>query len=165
MQIIERALLATLLAMAAASASADDGATKPTDAFAFEHVSCKGGPNEVRVLVTDVEKSVGLIVADLYRDDPEGFLKRSGRVEQVRFAAKSPRTVFCFNPPEPADYAIALYHDENANKTLDRGAFGIPAEHYGISNNPKVRFRAPRVDEAIFDVASGGANVEIKMNN
>ncbi len=165
MRKISRVFLATSLAFAAGAASADDKAAKPDGGFTFEHVSCKGGPNEVRVLVTDVKKSVGLIVADLYRNDPEGFLRRSGRVEQVRFAAKAPRTFFCFNPPEPAVYAIALYHDENANKTLDRGTFGIPAEPYGISNNPNLRFRAPRVDEAVFDVASDGANVEIKMKN
>ena len=149
---------------AGATASAEMTATSVAD-FQFDHVSCSGAKSEIRVRVTDVKESIGQIVADLYRNDEDGFLKREGRVQQVRFAAKSPTTHFCFKAPGPENYAIAIYHDENANKSFDKGAFGIPAEPYGISNNPKLRFRAPTVDEALFEVASDGANVEINMRN
>lgn len=131
----------------------------------YEHVSCKSGENEIRVLVTGVKQGVGLIVADLYGNDEEGFLKKAGRVQQVRFAAKAPNTFFCFNPPEPELYAIAVYHDENANQTFDKGAFGIPVEPFGISNNPKLRLRAPKISEAAFEVAKEGTTVEIIMKN
>ncbi len=150
---------------AGANAPAADMTATPITEFQFDHVSCTGSKNEIRVRVTDVKENVGQIVGDLYRNDEEGFLKRAGRVQQVRFAAKAPTTFFCFRAPGPENYAIAIYHDENANKTFDKGAFGIPAEPFGISNNPKLRFRAPTVDEALFEVASDGANVEINMRN
>ncbi|MEM9169800.1 MAG: DUF2141 domain-containing protein [Pseudomonadota bacterium] len=159
---------ASLLAAAgpAWADAAARGETAGTAAdFDFEHVSCTGAANEVRVVVSGVKQSAGLIVADLYRNDPEGFLKRAGRVQQVRFAAKSPATAFCMKAPEAESYAIALYHDENANKTLDKGAFGIPKEPFGISNNPKIRFGPPSMDESLFAVAPDGANVEIKLKN
>ncbi|MGF1542984.1 MAG: DUF2141 domain-containing protein [Parvularculaceae bacterium] len=140
-------------------ALADDAA--PT----FEHVSCEGVENEIFVTVNDVRADVGLMVADLYRNDPDGFLKSQGRVQQVRFAAKSPTTHFCFQAPTPGDYAIALYHDENANKTLDRKAFGIPAEPFGISNDPSTRFGPPSIEESLFEVAQAGATIDIQLKN
>ena len=107
-------LLTSLTASAGAAEPASDVGRAP-----IEHVSCTGAANEVRVTVEDVRESIGLMVADLYRNDPEGCLKRDGRVQQVRFAAKAPQTQFCFHAPSPGRYAIALYHDQNANKALD----------------------------------------------
>ena len=108
-----------------------------------DHMSCKGSPLQIQVWVENVAENVGLMTADLYRNDQEGFLKTSGRVAQVRFAARAPVTAFCMTAPEVGDYAIAVYHDENANMSFDKKAFGLPAEPFGISNNPKLRFAAP----------------------
>ncbi len=150
--------LGGLFALSAGMAHADDSAST-----AFEHVSCKGGAHEVRVTVKNVRESVGLMVADLYRNDEEGFLNRGGRVQQVRFAARAPMTQFCFQAPEPGPYAIALYHDENANRTLDKKAFGMPAEPYGVSNDPPTRFGPPKLKDSLFEVADDGANIDINL--
>ena len=130
---------------------------------AFKHVSCTGAPNEVRVKIDKVANSVGLIVADLYRNDEAGYLKREGRVQQVRFAARAPVTEFCMHAPKPGEYAIALYHDKNANWTLDRGPFGIPAEPFGLSNNPPVRLAAPKIADTLFEVPADGAEIDIQL--
>ena len=129
----------------------------------FDHVSCTGAANEVEVVISKVSRSVGLMIADLYRNDKEHFLSREGRVDQVRFAARAPETRFCLHAPAPGQYAIAVYHDENANKTLDRRALGMPAEPYGISNNPRIRFGPPSIEESLFDVVESGAQVHIKL--
>lgn len=146
------------LVLASAAAANDDAV------FDFDHVSCNGAPNEIKLVIEGLEDSLGLVTVDLYVNDAEGFLKRAGRVVQRRAAAKAPRTSLCVTAPEAGDYAIAVYHDKNANKTFDKGAFGLPVEPWGISNNPKVRFRAPHVDEALFPVKDDGANVLIKLN-
>ena len=153
------------VSVASGAAVALDTPSTAEPSFQFEHVSCTGSENEIRVVITGVQQSAGLMVADLYRNEAEGFLKRTGRVAQVRFAAKAPQTNFCFYAPTPEKYAIAVYHDENANKTFDKLSFGLPAEPYGISNNPRIRFGPPSIDEAAFEVASNGANVEIKLKN
>jgi uncharacterized protein (DUF2141 family) len=38
------------------------------------------------------------------------------------------------------EYAIAVYHDKNANGKLDTNLLGIPKERYGFSNNARGRF-------------------------
>ena len=144
---------------------AGDPNTAPKIEAGIDHVSCIGGKNEIRIRIDGLEKSVGLMTADLYRNDPDGFLKRTGRIAQVRFAAKAPQTAFCMRTEAPGDYAIAVYHDENANKTFDKKAFGLPAEPYGISNNPIIRFGPPSVDEALFNVTAEGADVRIELRN
>lgn len=133
--------------------------------FEFEHVSCNGAPNQIRIVVSDIKRSVGLITADLYLNDKENFLRKAGRATRVRFAAHAPYTKFCVSVPEAGDYAVAVYHDKNANRKLDKGAFGLPSEPWGLSKNPKIRFRKPRVEEALFNVAPDGATMEIKLND
>lgn len=49
-------------------------------------------------------------------------------------------------------YAIAVYHDDNANGKLDHGFFGIPAEPMGLSNNHVPRFGPPTFDKAAMTV-------------
>jgi uncharacterized protein (DUF2141 family) len=153
------------VAAMAADAHAEEDVTGEEN-FDFEHVSCNGGQREIRLVVTDVEKSVGLITADVYPNDPASFLKgRNGnRITQVKYAAKSPVTNFCITLPETGDYAIAVYHDKNANEAFDKNFIGFPAEPWGISNNPKVTLSPPSVEEALFSVDADGADVEIHLN-
>ncbi len=162
---LARGLAVAAFLLAAAPLNANDKATMDVnDPHVFEHVSCKGSPFEIRIVVNNVKQNAGLITADLYPNRQEGFLMGRGRIKQVKFAAKSPQTKFCITAPETGDFAIALYHDKNANGDFDKTGIGLPAEPWGLSMNPKVRFRAPTVDQTIFPVAETGANVEIKLN-
>lgn len=63
----------------------------------------------------------------------------------------------------PGAYAVSLFHDENKNNKLDTGPFGIPREGYGFSRDPRPRFRAPRFDEAKFDLPAGGTAITVRV--
>jgi uncharacterized protein (DUF2141 family) len=160
-------MMFALLAAALLGTEAADTPVEPpintTKLPSFEHVSCTGSENEIRVVVKNVRESVGLIVADLYRDDPENFLSKEGREIKVSYAAVAPVTRFCIPAPIPAGYAIAVYHDQNANLRFDRGPLGMPAEPYGVSNNPRMRLGPPALEEALFHVHPQGAAVEIVL--
>ncbi len=52
-------------------------------------------------------------------------------------------------------YAIAILHDENGNKHLDRKPSGRPREGYGLSNNPKILLKTPSFAAAAINVACG----------
>ncbi|WDI32706.1 DUF2141 domain-containing protein [Hyphococcus flavus] len=152
------------LSTATVNANDDDDAASAAD-FTFEHVSCSGHENEIRIIVNDVKGAHGLITADLYPNEEDGFLRGRGRILQVRFAAKAPQTKFCIRAPESGLFAMSVYHDENANGDFDKNGIGLPAEPWGISNNPKVRFGPPKVEKALFEVgAETGAKVSINLN-
>ncbi len=162
---IAAAIVLTSSMSSAAFADNDNNDAVNSEDFNFEHVSCTGGPNEIRIIVTGVKKAVGLVTVDLYPNVEEGFLRSSGRIAQVRFAAKAPETKLCLKAPESGQFAISVYHDENANRKFDKNAFGLPAEAWGLSNNPKVRLAPPPVEKALFDVtADDGASVNIQLN-
>jgi uncharacterized protein (DUF2141 family) len=60
-------------------------------------------------------------------------------------------------------YTIALFQDINNNGKLDTNFMGIPKEPYAFSRNPKVKWRAPRYQEVVFDLkASTEMNVKLK---
>ncbi len=158
-------LASPFLTGAAIAAASEDNDELRAAEYVFEHVSCTGDANEIRIIITGVKKNAGLVTVDLYPNNEETFLRGRGRLTQVRFAAKSPMTKLCVSAPESGQFAMSAYHDENANQKFDKNAFGLPAEPWGLSNNPKVRLAPPPVEKALFDVTpDGGAHVHIKLN-
>ena len=53
----------------------------------------------------------------------------------MRMASPGNSAICQFNDIPPGTYAIAVFHDENANGKLDKNFLGIPCEGYGASNN------------------------------
>jgi len=60
------------------------------------------------------------------------------------------------------DYAIAVIHDENANKKLDTFA-GIPREGFGFSNNPAILFGPPSFSAARFTLGGDAETQQVHM--
>ena len=85
-------IMAASLAANASTAIANDKDAKNAAAFEFEHVSCTGAENEIRIIVSGVKGAHGLITADLFPNKEDGFLRGRGRLFQVKFAAKAPQT-------------------------------------------------------------------------
>lgn len=127
------------------------------------HPSCRNAEYEIRLKIEDVRKSVGLIVAELYPDDPVGFLSGGTRLAISRVAAMAPETAFCLQAPRPGRYGVSVYQDENANTEFDRSFLGLPAEPWGLSNNPRVGLKGPRIEESLFTVHAAGADVTISL--
>jgi len=48
----------------------------------------------------------------------------------------------------PGDYGVAVIHDENRNRKLDRNFIAIPKEGFGFANNPHVGLSAPAFEAA-----------------
>ena len=59
----------------------------------------------------------------------------------------APETILTFDVA-PGEYAVAVHHDANANGKLDANFLGIPKEGYGVSNDARPTFRAPKFSEA-----------------
>lgn len=153
-------VLATAAALSGAAAQAD-GTTASADGFST--VSCVGGANEIRLVVDNVKKGVGVLTVELYKNDPATWLKGEGRLVRKKFAARSPQTKVCLYAPGPGDYAIGMYHDRNNSNHFDKGAFGLPAEPYGVSNNPRMQFAPPSIQEALFHVGDRSTTVSVRL--
>ena len=131
----------------------------------LEPVACEARPNAIALTVTDVRSAAGTITVDLYDDVPESFLKGKRKVSRVRAPARPGTVHVCLAAPKPGVYALAIYHDENANKKFDRNFIGLPTEAFGVSNNPGFRLGPPSHDEAAFSVGAAGIHMVIDLRN
>ncbi len=63
----------------------------------------------------------------------------------------------------PGFYGIAVWHDENGNKKMDKNLLGIPKEKYGFSKNIYGRFGPPDFDKIAVKVTPEQV-VELTIN-
>lgn len=66
---------------------------------------------------------------------------------------------FTLDPVPPGRYAVRFFQDENANRKLDLGMFGIPKEGVGASRDATGFMSAPKVKDMLFDVPFEGVQV------
>lgn len=107
--------------------------------------ACTGPESPVRlhVDVENVQSSEGLIAVTLYADDRSKFLMKRGSLYVGRVPARSGTTSVCIHVPSTGTYALAVYHDADADRGFDRTGIGLPAEGFGFSNNPRVFLGMP----------------------
>lgn len=111
---------------------------------------------EIQGLKSDAgELAVGLF------DKAESFPKQFQYGQ--RLAAKSGTLSVTFKDVKPGVYAVSTYHDENNNKSLDRGMFGVPKEPYGFSQDARGEGGPPQFRDAQFEVGAEGARIVIKL--
>jgi uncharacterized protein (DUF2141 family) len=123
------------------------------------------GDAGVRIVVRvhGVRSSGGEVVAVLYGNNPDDFLRAGKRVARVRTPAAMGVLVLELSAPRSGRYAIAVYHDENGNRKLDTGLTGVPTEGFGFSNNPRIWLRPPRLEDVAFTVDSRPIAVDIDL--
>ena len=117
----------------------------------------------LRVEVKNIKTSSGEIGCSLFAGE-EGYpmdaekAYRGGWIE-----AKKEGVSFVFEGLEPGVYAVAVSHDRNGNRKTDTNFLGIPKEDWGVSNNVRPSLRAPRFDEARFEL-EGSKTIEIEID-
>jgi uncharacterized protein (DUF2141 family) len=124
---------------------------------------CGQATTRLLVQVHGVRNGHGSLVAILYGDRPDDFLRRKGWLDRERVPARAGSVALCLQVPRPGLYAVAVYHDENDNRRFDRGWTGLPSEGYGVSNNPRPVLRAPTHDESVIEVGAGSRVVHIEL--
>jgi len=149
------ALVATSLALVAAlplrAEPAPAGCTGPQSA------------HWVSIAVEGLRNSNGVVALTLYPDDPSRFLKPKGSLYVTKVNARAGLAQACIFVPKPGAYAIALYHDENANGKFDRSGLGLPVEGFGFSNNPATIMSLPSFGSVRLAIPKPGLVSRIHM--
>jgi uncharacterized protein (DUF2141 family) len=116
----------------------------------------------IRVVPVGLQSSKGNVVVQLaasasdFENDEEAF-----RFSIVKVENKQAEAVFAGVPH--GEYAIKIFHDENANDQLDTNFVGIPKEKFGFSNDAMGRFGPPSYDQARFVFQEEQATIRIKI--
>ncbi|EMI43036.1 DUF2141 domain-containing protein [Rhodopirellula sp. SWK7] len=105
---------------------------------------------EIRVAVYATEESFNIPENAIWRQsipiDADGFAK-----------VRIPRDEL------PESFAIAAYHDNNSNGSLDRNALGIPTERYGFSNAARGTVGPPSFESAVIEAPVQDGVIELKI--
>ena len=114
------------------------------------------------VTITDVRNRKGDLIFSVFTQ-PDGFpnVKAKSVYWEVK-PADADRVTFTAHLP-PGRYAAGVLHDENRNGDMDKNLAGIPTEGYGVTNNPKPRFRKATFDEATFTLPPEGTETTIDV--
>jgi len=116
---------------------------------------------ELTVTVDNLRSAKGDVRLSAYASAAEWPDNSAAANDQVA-AAQPGSVVFHFDLP-PGIYAIACFHDENANGQFDQNFLGIPQEGYGFSNNLHPFLSAPSFAAASFTLPADGAALTIHM--
>jgi uncharacterized protein (DUF2141 family) len=123
----------------------------------------RSGPVRLTVRVVGLESEAGEVALAIY-DSAESFDDRSGAVATA-WIQPGPDGTALWEVDElaPGRYAVAAYHDRNANGKLDRSALGPPSEPYGFSNDARGSFGPPKFAKAVLELGPGEHSVEIRL--
>lgn len=118
-------------------------------------------PTTVTVDLAGLRSHKGLVQACLTAD-PKSFpdCQRDPHAFHQTVSAKA--DVLEFQQVLPGRYAIALFHDENANGRLDK-VLMVPTEGFGFSRDAPVRFGPPRFAAAAFALGEGQMATTIRL--
>lgn len=122
---------------------------------------CDCDTAQVRVTVNGVG-SGGILSVELYHD-PDNFLYKKGRTKRIRIPATKDQHKVCFNLAKHGTYAVATYHDIDANRKLNKKWNMMPEEPFGLSNNPEPSFGFPKFDDSAFTTDGHGADITIDL--
>lgn len=142
-------------------------AALPAHAAEAAPAHCVGdlsGKGWLTVEVTGVRNSNGLMAITIYDGNEQGkFLRSKGSLDVVRVPAKQGTTRTCVKLPGTGVYAIAVYHDEDSSRRLNRSGLGMPTEGFGFSNNPPTIASLPSFSSVRLNVPRNGLATRITL--
>lgn len=149
-----------LLGFATSAAAAGDGVVEASPLEQYE--ACQASPHAVLLTIGNVRNDQGLLIASLYKDDEENFMKKAARLDRMRTEAQKGVNTLCLRAPGPGRYAAVVFHDEDRSGKIGQGFLGIPKEGFGFSGNPTL-FGKPGFTDAAFKMNGAPREFEIEL--
>lgn len=115
---------------------------------------------DLTVNVAGLKNANGQVLVAMF-DRAAGFLKQPVRVAAV--TAQQGTVNVSFTGLPAGDYALNVFHDENANGKLDKNVIGMPTEPYGFSNDAAGNYGPPSFQDAAVRLADTGGSATITL--
>lgn len=120
-------------------------------------------PTRLVVEVDGLQPVRGEVAVTVYPDDARRFLTSKGKLARLRLPVTGGSVSACFWLPARAHYAVAVYHDVNANHDFDRNLLGLPAEGFGFSNDAPTRVGLPPFSAVRFPATKAETSIRIRV--
>jgi len=120
-------------------------------------------PGALSVRLVGLRNDHGRSGCELFASE-KGFPTDSKAAVQSVWCPIDGRESIChFSPVLPGTYAIACFHDENANSKCDTGFLGIPTEGTVASNQAKGFMGPPKFKDAKFSFLGHPTELRLRM--
>ena len=115
--------------------------------------------------MTGLRSNKGRVYCKLYNDKSDFPSRKPEGVRNSSGAPAGNRATCVYQGVPNGRYAVAVAHDENGNRKVDRTLIGIPKEGYGFSAGARPSILcAPSFRKASF-VVKGNTRIRIKIIN
>ncbi|HET8935974.1 MAG TPA: DUF2141 domain-containing protein [Polyangiales bacterium] len=110
---------------------------------------------QVIVDIVGLHSDKGRVLVALYCGEAgfPGEIKKAC-ASQVAYS-KDRRVHLVFDKIPAGEFAVSMFHDENANSNLDRNFLGMPKEGWGTSRDAKASFGPPKYSDARVSLRAG----------
>jgi len=98
-----------------------------------------------------VEEVKGNMSIAIY-DNADDFPGRENYVHAEDIPIETLQFSYVFNDIPAGTYAIAIYHDLDKNRELNKNWIGIPKEPFGFSNDAKGKMGPPSFEDSTFEL-------------
>lgn len=129
--------------------------------FAVALPAASAEPVDLILEINGARSSTGQIVATLF-DSDKSYMRRPSLERRANVSSEG-RAEIIFDGLAPGDYAVSIFHDADADGSLDTGLFGIPSEDIGFSNNARGRFGPAKWKDAKFQLGDEGGSINIRL--
>lgn len=110
--------------------------------------------SDLSIEVKGVGTPKGDVGCALY-SGPTGFPLDLSVAKTQKHPARAEGNICSFSNLPAGRYAVAVSVDRNQNGKTDKNIIGIPTEEWGVSNGVRPKMRAPRFEEAVFELKDG----------
>lgn len=126
-------------------------------------ISFAGGSGTIIVPVSGAHNNDGVIRCGLY-DSSDGFRQPGAEFKGSVARITNGRATCSFSNVPSGTYAVAVFHAEDGETSLETGMFGKPKEGYGFSRNAGGSFGPPSFSAASISFNGGKATWPIRLN-
>ena len=146
---------------------------KETDLLEVKKIT-PGSVSDIIVNIEGGKNTEGKLLVFLHKEKETYYTDvntNSDKFKSYRFqkvVPTPPRTTIIFSKIPQGKYSITAYHDENSDGKLNRHIFpffGMPSEHYGISNNAYSYFSKASFEDSLILVNKPKIEVSIKLTH
>ncbi len=110
-----------------------------------ENIISNSDENTIFFEILGLRNNNGHILLKLMNEKEEVIIKKSFEIKNKTVSGQ-------FSNLKSGNYAIKYMHDENDDKKMNTGIFGIPSEGYGSSNDARGTFGPPAFADMIIAV-------------
>jgi uncharacterized protein (DUF2141 family) len=96
-------------------------------------------------------------------ENADGFPDRDNATRSLSAPVTDNAVELTVDNLQTGNYAVAIFQDLNEDGVLNKGAFGVPSEPYGFSNNVRGSFGPPSFDAASFALAQRSKQVNVTV--